>query len=260
MVKLFVYKDIYTPIYVMKNFLVSGFKRYYAETPTANKCIRYLNEKYPYIMPRIDHIAYRQIGNVKPLQKLLFHSNYRLMDKIDLPTENPDFPKTAFWYKHPTFPRVFLSSVKIDNLPKDLQDRMNNNDKNLDLYNEINKYDQYLAWTYFWKDDINHIAIDLSTHPEEFSKIIEEMEQELELQMNIPKSGDKFSISSDGHLIQCSTTSDYINRLPKSYIEFVHREILPINKDKAFPSSIDRKDGFDAINANNIFQSTTTNI
>jgi len=30
--------------------------------------------------------------------------------------------------------------------------------------------------------------------------------------------------------------------------------------DKAFPSSVDRKDGFDAINANNIFQSTTTNI
>ena len=55
MVKLFVYKDIYTPIYVMKNFLVSGFKRDYAETPTANKCIRYLNEKYQ-VMDDIDSL------------------------------------------------------------------------------------------------------------------------------------------------------------------------------------------------------------
>jgi len=65
------------------------------------------------------------------------------------------------------------------------------------------------------------------------------MENNLELKMNIPKSGDKFSISFDGHLVQCSTTSDYIDNLPKSYIEFVHREILPNNKDKAFPSSAD---------------------
>ena len=92
----------------MKKFFLSGFQKYYAETPTANKCIRYLSDKYPYIMPKIDHIAYRQLGNIKPLQKLLIDSDYHLMDKINLPTENPDFPKTAFWYKHSYFPRIFL--------------------------------------------------------------------------------------------------------------------------------------------------------
>ena len=240
----------------MKKFLVSGFRKYYAETPTANKCIRYLNNKYPYIMPRIDHIAYRQLGDVKSLQKGLLKSNYHLMDKINLPTENPDFIKAAFWYKHPLFPRIFLSSVELKNLPVDLLKELNNNQKNINIYNQLNEYDQYLAWTYFWTNDINHIAIDLSTHPDEFSEIIENMEKDLNLKMNSTQSENKFQISSDGYLLQCSTKSDYIQNIPKSYIEFVHREILPCNKTKLFPSSIDRKDGFDALNANIIFKST----
>ncbi|SVA60169.1 uncharacterized protein METZ01_LOCUS113023 [marine metagenome] len=240
----------------MKKFLLSGFQKYYAETPTANKCIKYLNDKYPYIMPKIDHIAYRQLDNVEPLQKLLLDSDYYLMDEIKLPTENPDFPKTAFWYKHSYFPRIFLSSVQLDNLPKDLISKINDDNKNIDTYNKLLEYDQYLAWTYFWKNDINHIAIDLSTHPDNFDEIIENMEKDINLKMNSSFSKEKFQISSDGHLTQCSTKSDYSENISKSYIEFVHREILPSNKTKLFPSSIHRKDGFDAISANTIFKST----
>jgi hypothetical protein len=239
----------------MKKFLLSGFQKYYAETPTANKCIKYLNNKYPYIMPRIDHIAYRQLGNVKPLQKLLIDSDYHLMDKINLPTENLDFPKTAFWYKHPYFPRIFLSSIELKNLPSDLILKINDY-KNIDTYNQLIEHDQYLAWTYFWKNDINHIAIDLSAHPDDFNEIIENMEKDINLKMNSGILDNKFQISFDGHLTQCSTKSDYSENIPKSYIEFVHREILPCNKTKLFPSSIHRKDGFDALNANTIFKST----
>ena len=249
-------KKKYNSIVFMKKFLSLGFKKYYAETPTANKCIKYINNKYPYILPKIDHIAYRQLGNVKPLQKLLIDSDYYLMDQINLPTENTDFPKTALWYKHSYFPRIFLSSVQLDNLPKDLISKINDGNKNIDTYNELIKYDQYLAWTYFWKNDINHIALDLSSHPDDFNKIIQNMENDINLKMNSDGSNNKFQISFDGHLTQCSTKSDYIENIPKSYIEFVHREILPCNKKEIFPSSIHRKDGFDAINANTIFKST----
>jgi len=239
----------------MRKFLASGFRKYYAETPTANKCIRYLNDKYPYIMPRIDHIAYRQLGDIESLEKLLVKSDYHLMDKIDLPTENPDFIKTAFWYKHSSFPRIFLSSVGLNNLPIDLKKKLYM-EKNINIYNQLNEYDQYLAWTYFWGNNINHIAIDLSTYPDEFPEIIENMEKDLNLKMNSTNSGNKFQISSDGYLTQCSTKSDYIQNIPKSYIEFVHRAVLPGNKTELFPSSIHRKDGFDASNANTIFKST----
>ena len=139
---------------------------------------------------------------------------------------------------------------------KKISIKNNNDNKNIDIYNQLIEYDQYLAWTYFWKNDINHIAIDLSTHPDNFNEIIENMEKDINLKMNSDISDDKFQISFDGHLTQCSTKSDYSENIPKSYIEFVHREILPCNKTKLFPSSIHRKDGFDALNANTIFKST----
>ena len=82
------------------------------------------------------------------------------------------------------------------------------------------------------------------------------MENDLDLNMNISENNGKYQISVDSHLLQCSTKSDIVDELPKSYIEFVYREILPESKIKSFPTSVDRKEGFDPISANTIFKST----
>lgn len=240
----------------MKTFFRKGFKTYYSETPTAMKCIKYLNKKYPFTMPKIDHIAYRNLNNVKKTENLLYSSNYKLMDQLELPTENQDFPRKAFWYKHQYFPRIFLSSISIEKLSPELIEKIKLPEKNINTYNELKELDQYLAWTYYWNEHINHIAIDLSNYGEYFSDIIEEMENDLDLNMNISENDGKYQISIDSQLLQCSTKSDIVDELPKSYIEFVYREILPESKIKIFPTSVDRKEGFDPISANTIFKST----
>ena len=130
------------------------------------------------------------------------------------------------------------------------------NDNACLLCKNVKELDQYLAWTYYWNEHINHIAIDLSNYGEYFSDIIEEMENDLDLNMNISENDGKYQISVDSHLLQCSTKSDIVDELPKSYIEFVYREILPESKIKIFPTSVDRKEGFDPISANTIFKST----
>ena len=40
---------------IFRNVLTDKFKTYYKETPTAVKCIDYLNNKYPFIFPTVDH-------------------------------------------------------------------------------------------------------------------------------------------------------------------------------------------------------------
>ena len=61
--------------------------------------------------------------------------------------------------------------------------------------------------------------------------------------------GGRVQISSDGLLLQGSTQAELVGGSPKSFVEFIVRKIDPATKQ--------RRDGFDGMNANAIFESTS---
>ena len=86
-------------------------------------------------------------------------------------------------------------------------------------------------------------------HPDSFEKIIQEIVDDLGLVMNpYPGENPLVVTSQDGLLQQASTCSDYVDDIPKAYIEFVNRKVDPETNQK--------RDGFDTFNANQLFEST----
>ena len=236
---------------VYRQKLEENIYKYYQETPTAMKCIKYLMYKYPFIMPQIDHMAYRFLSDkeLKQYEKQM-DLKYECKDKLDFPLKSTDnYYKHAYWYSHPNYPRTFSSYIDI--LEEDrllIKEIVESNISKQDKYKKFKDVDQYMAWTSIWKDDINHLAFELSDYPDDFDIIINNMIKDLGLDMNrYGKNKDIMMVSQDGLLRQCSTKSDVVEGIPKAYIEFVCRS----KDDKGV-----KRDGFDTFSANNIFEST----
>jgi len=227
-------------------------EKYYKETPTAVKCLEYLMKKYPYIMPKIDHTAFRFLSK---LDWELFDDKiygFSCCGRLDFPLKKYDkYYKHAHWYNHTVFSRIFASYIDILDTDKETIEYICNSDMSKkEKYNALKKIDQYLAWTYIWGEDINHIAFELSEYPDDFETIIEKMKQDLNLTMNkFGKNESEIMISQDKLLKQASTKSDIVDEIPKAYIEFV---------DRSYNKYGVKRDGFDTFSANNIFESTNT--
>jgi hypothetical protein len=220
------------------SFINQKIINYYKSSSIPIKCLNYLNKNYPKNNNKIDHIAFRSIYN-KNFQKLndsfIYYNYQKMSDKYIL-----DSNKYAFWYKNNSnnisTPRIFSSICNIDQTSKNIID-----DKYLSFiekYNKLLKIDDYIAWTFAFNDEINHIAIDMSDYGNNYYNVINTMIKDLELNMN--NVDDIFQISQDGLLIQCSTKSELFNDYNKNFIEFVKRE----------------KDGFETKNATVILKST----
>ena len=236
---------------VYRQKLEAKIHKYYDETPTAKKCIQYLMDKYPFIMPQIDHMAYRFLNEQewKQYEKEM-DSKYECRDRLDFPLKSTDkYYKHAHWYSHDNYPRTFASYIDI--LEEDkltIKEISESNTTDNVKYDKLKQIDQYMAWTSIWKEDINHLAFELSDYPDDFEAIINNMVKDLGLEMNrYGKNGNILMVSQDGLLRQCSTKSDLVDGIPKAYIEFVCR-----SKDE---NGI-KRDGFDTFSANNIFEST----
>lgn len=237
-----------------RQLITQKLNTYYEETPTAVKCIKYLMEKYPYIMPSIDHTAYRNLSKHNLYNfEYDMDTKYECKGKLDFPLKEGDrYHKHAQWYNHPVYSRLFSSYIDISESDLVMIDKIWMSELTLQQkYNKLKEIDQYMAWTMVWGDSINHIAIDLSNYHESFVNIIDNMIKDLDLSMNIFSNNlDRpyLMVSQDKLLRQCSTKSDLVDGIPKAYIEFVHRD-----KD---PNTNIQRDGFDTFSANNIFEST----
>ena len=231
--------------------LIQKIKKYYKETPTALKCLDYLRNKYPFIMPTIDHTAYRFMSKDEWLQfDSQIDTSYICSGRLDFPLKSGEkYYKTAHWYNHHVYSRLFTSYITIDKTNEKLIKEITNSDLTIkQKYDKLKDIDQYVAWTAIWGDSINHIAIDLSLYPESFETIIEDMAKDLNLSMNkFNFQNPLIAVSQDGLLKQASTKSDLVDGIPKAYIEFVWRGYDKYGKIR---------DGFDTFNANGIFEST----
>jgi len=216
-----------------------------------NRTIRITHTKD--ICEHIDHIALRAatpVHNMGNILDKLKKFGYEEKDTYDFPSINV----RAKWFKHPIYPRIFLSEQNPYNLSPGIKIIMNKikdefRPLSLEEYDYIKEESQYLAWTLTNSLAFNHVAINLNNlgiNIEEINDIL------LKNEMELNRENNKYiKISKDKKLLQSSTIATrhhYITYdkeiilIPGPFIEFIERK--------------DGRDGFEPENALEIFSST----
>jgi len=134
-------------------------------------------------------------------------------------------------------------------------------------YNKLAEESEYAAWVIYNRYYLNHFTISIHNLRQGFNSI-EEFNEFLERHgFKLNTSGGKVKKSPDGGLLQSATVAEMIEAtfeagekqlISGSYVEFAERRVLPEYADLP-PDQIKRqhrRDGFEANNADKIFEST----
>jgi hypothetical protein len=136
-------------------------------------------------------------------------------------------------------------------------------------YQTLLKESEYAAWVIYNRYYLNHFTISLHNLPDGYNNVADFNTFLEKTGIRLNTSGGKVKISPDGGLLQSATVAEMINAefadgeklsISGSYVEFAERKVLPEFKDLP-ASKIKRKhrrDGFEAANADKIFESTYT--
>ncbi|WP_026631722.1 DUF1338 domain-containing protein [Dyadobacter alkalitolerans] len=128
---------------------------------------------------------------------------------------------------------------------------------------------EYAAWVIYNRYYLNHFTISVHNLPEGYNTVAAFNEFLEKNGIRLNTSGGKIKISPDGGLLQSATIAEMINakfannehlEISGSYVEFAERKALPQFQNIP-PAEITRKhrrDGFEAANADKIFESTYT--
>ena len=126
---------------------------------------------------------------------------------------------------------------------------------------------EYAAWVIYNRYYLNHFTISVHNLPEGYDTV-DTFNAFLESHgVKLNDSGGKAKRSPDGLLIQSSTVAEMIeatfsegdtHQISGSYVEFAERRALPEYQDKAKAElgRAERREGFEAGNADKIFEST----
>lgn len=137
----------------------------------------------------------------------------------------------------------------------------------LNHYEALLNESEYAAWTILNRYYLNHFTIAVHLLKEGYNTI-QQFNAFLENNgIVLNDSGGKIKTSDDGLLLQSSTVAEMVMQhfaggeeklIPGSYLEFAERKVLP-EFERLVPGSImrhHRREGFEAANANKIFEST----
>lgn len=134
-------------------------------------------------------------------------------------------------------------------------------------YSRLLEESEYAAWVIYNRYYLNHFTISLHNLPTAYSTV-ESFNTWLEsIGIQLNNSGGKIKISPDGLLLQSSTVAEMVeatfacgskHSIAGSYVEFAERRPLP--EFAGLPTTAlgreHRRDGFEAGNADKIFEST----
>jgi len=138
-------------------------------------------------------------------------------------------------------------------------------------YQRLSEESEYAAWVIYNRYYLNHFTISVHNLPAPYNTV-ERFNQFLEAAgIRLNDSGGKAKISPDGLLIQSSTVAAMVDaefddgqggtethRISGSYVEFAERRVLPqfsaLSAEEIKREH--RRDGFEAANADKIFEST----
>jgi len=246
-----------------------------------------------------DHIAFRSLGvpllGIASLEKIFLHLGYTRRDPYHFPAKKLD----AYWYSppEPRFPRIFLSELRVRDLPQATQvlirrytgglkadpvNSVNLNDAtaidhflhtsswdlpSLEDYEALQTESEYAAWAIYNRYYLNHFTISVHNLPAGFNTVAA-FNNFLETRgFRLNDAGGKIKTSPDGLLLQSSTVAGLVEAsfaggetrmIPGSYVEFAERRVLPEFAGRP-PDKIgreQRREGFEAGNADKIFEST----
>jgi len=187
-------------------------------------------KKYVYFTPsyryvKIDHVAHRSfdLRNLRNLQSFYKNKNFEKMNDIyNFPVLNV----TATWMKSKCF-RVFLSQYNGNN---------NFIINNYDSYQRLRRVNDYVAWTYIHKNDINHVAIEVH----DIYDIVKKIQDDNKLQLN--NSENPIQISKVADKVPYTFQDGECQLVPYTFVEFVQRK--------------NNREGFESGNAKEILKST----
>jgi len=215
-----------------------------------------------------DHIAFRTMGvpqlGIQSFEKIFLHLGYQKRDYFYFEGKKLD----AYWFSppKPEYPRIFVSELRVNDLPKHIQDIIRSyTDEvktdpadSLDLndgaaideflhkplwrmptwedFSTLLKESEYAAWVIYNRYYLNHYTISVHNLKEGYNTI-QEFNTFLEKTgIKLNDAGGKIKISPDGGLLQSSTVAEIIDAefaggevypISGSYVEFAERKVLP---------------------------------
>jgi hypothetical protein len=138
-------------------------------------------------------------------------------------------------------------------------------------YQRLAEESEYAAWVVYNRYYLNHFTVSVHNLPEGTNTVLQYNEFLKRHGLKLNNSGGEAKVSEDGLLIQSSTVAEMVDaefsdgaggtvvqRISGSYVEFAERRVMP--QFAALPQSEvrreHRRDGFEAANADKIFEST----
>lgn len=139
----------------------------------------------------------------------------------------------------------------------------------LEDYERLLQESEYAAWVIYNRYYLNHFTVSIHSLPEGYDNIQGYNEFLERNGFKLNDSGGKIKKSPDGLLLQSSTVAEMIEAefaegkkktISGSYVEFAERKVLPAygHLQKAEIQRQHRREGFEAGNADKIFESTYT--
>ncbi|WP_353722955.1 DUF1338 domain-containing protein [Dyadobacter sp. 676] len=136
-------------------------------------------------------------------------------------------------------------------------------------YQSLLKESEYAAWVIYNRYYLNHFTISVHNLPEGYNTVAAFNDFLEKHGIKLNTSGGKIKVSPDGGLLQSATVAEMLDaefangeklRISGSYVEFAERKVLPefANLPASEVKRKHRRDGFEAGNADKIFESTYT--
>ncbi len=240
-------------------------------------------------------LGVRHLG-IASLEKVFLHLGYQRRDRFHFAAKKLD--AFWYAPPEPVHPRIFISELRVDDLPAPTQALLRSYTDEvpadpvgaLDLedagaiveflhrplwrtptfadYQALLAESEYAAWVLFNRYYLNHYTVTVHDLPGGFDTIAG-FNAFLERRgFRLNDSGGKIKVSRDGKLLQSSTVAamvdapfaDGVHRISGSYVEFAERR--PLDAWAHLPREQlrreHRREGFEAENADRIFESTYT--
>lgn len=215
-----------------------------------------------------DHVAFRTMGvenlGIASFEKIFLAYGYTKKEYFYFEGKKLN----AFWFAPPTpnFPRIFVSELRVNDLPADIQAiiRTYTNQVTTDPVDELDLTDgdavdtflhqplwqtptwedfqrlqevsEYAAWVIYNRYYLNHYTISVHNLPNGYSDIYT-FNTLLETNgIKLNTAGGVVKVSPDGGLLQSSTVAEMIpatfadgstHLIAGSYVEFAERKVLP---------------------------------
>ena len=215
-----------------------------------------------------DHIAFRTLGipnlGISSFERIFLHHGYTKQDHYFFPKKKLE----AYWYKppHDSYPRVFISELKVENLSKQAQQIIHHYTKgihddpinqidldnvddvvsflhkalwelpNIADYNALLTESEYGAWVLYNRYYLNHYTISVHELPAPYNELVFFNEFLKSIGITLNDAGGEIKISRDQLLRQSSTVAQTIlatfangktAEIAGSYVEFAERLPLP---------------------------------